>query len=81
MPNGNEGKPLASYLIQQMRRLRLDGMSVRRIAELAGVSAMTVQKYTNGLVHKADTPIPGAADEVEHDYSKGVREPRIVDAD
>lgn len=40
------GKPLPVHLIKQIRRLKRQGQSVRRIAYLAGVSVWTVHKYT-----------------------------------
>lgn len=49
MPNGNEGSPLRSHTIVQIRKLRQEGMSVRRVAALAGVSKSTVMKYTTHI--------------------------------
>ncbi len=46
MPNGNEGMRLAGSLVAQIRKLRRQGLPIRRIAKLAGVSKTTVEKYT-----------------------------------
>lgn len=80
MPNGNEGSPLPEHLINQLRRLRRQHYSIRRIAKLAGVSKTTVEKYTSGIAavlqaqQAAQRPEPGWNDEHPHDFSKGVRE-------
>ena len=47
------GKPLAPYLVDQIRRLRREGLSIRAIEQLTGCSHATVQRYTKGL------PVPG----------------------
>jgi len=49
MANGNEGRPLPYHLRLQIRRLRLNRIPVREIAQLAGVSHTTVMRYTKDL--------------------------------
>lgn len=46
MPDEHRGRELPEHLVRAIRRLRREGMSMRRIALLAGVSLWAVQKYS-----------------------------------
>lgn len=58
------GKPLAQYEIDQIRKFRREGLSIRGIERLTGVAKCTVEKYCKGL------PVPGQP-------KPPVREPRL----
>ena len=47
------GKPLEQYVVDQIRRLRREGLSIRAIEQLSGCGHRTVQRYTEGI------PVPG----------------------
>jgi len=42
----NQGSPLDAHLVRRIRRLTIQGVPLRKVADLAGVSLQTVQKYT-----------------------------------
>jgi len=48
------GKRLPAHLVNQIRRLRREGLSIRAIEQLTGCARSTVEIYTAGL------PVPGS---------------------
>lgn len=49
--DGMRGKPLPGFMVDQIRRLRRQGVSIRAIAAIAGVATATVQKYIRPLTN------------------------------
>lgn len=59
MTNDTEhrGNTLPERLIKQVRRLHLEGYTVRKIIRITGVANWTVQKYIKGLPpHRPPSP-------------------------
>lgn len=54
--NDRRGRELPEHVKTQIRRLRRDGRSIREIAELAGVSKKTVEKYVSDLPNPREDP-------------------------
>ena len=57
------GKPLPESTVASLRRLRLEGHSVRKIAAMTGINQGTVQRYVKGVtdakpihLHAAEEP-------------------------
>ncbi|MFH1923804.1 MAG: helix-turn-helix domain-containing protein [Planctomycetota bacterium] len=58
IPDEHRGNPLPQHIIDQFRRLRRDGMSVRAIANASGVAKSTVEKYCGGPSYSGRPPAP-----------------------
>lgn len=77
----HRGNRLPLFLVDQIRRLRRDGMSIRTIAAISGVAKSTVEIYCSGL------PVPGEPQrsrvngEAEPPYDSEDEEAEPSDAD
>jgi len=53
LEHGRLGRPLAAAEVESIRRLRVDGFTIREIARRLGVAPMTVRKYLRtGEAHR-----------------------------